>query len=82
MQLIKSTPTRGEDGENIYTDEVLMISDDPCALKAKAHELCREMGINPESWYARHPIMGSRTTRANYDKVMILANGIGFIIKK
>lgn len=82
MQLIKSTPTKGEDGENIYTDQVLMISDDPSALKAKAHDLCREMGINPESWHSRHPIMGIRTTRENYDKVMILGNGIGFIIEK
>lgn len=35
MQLIKSTPTRGEDGENIYTDEVVMISNDPDMLRAK-----------------------------------------------
>lgn len=48
MQLIKSTPTRGEDGENIYTDEVVMISNDPDMLRAKAHDLCQGMRIKPE----------------------------------
>ena len=57
MQLIKSTPTRGEDGENIYTDEVVMISDDPDMLRAKAYDLCQSMEIKPEPWCSRYSVM-------------------------
>ncbi len=81
MQLIKFTPTGGEDGENIYTDEVVMISDDPDMLRAKAHELCQGMGIKPESWCSRYPVMGNDEVQSDHEWVMKLFNGIGFIIE-
>ena len=82
MQLIKSTPTRGEDGENIYTDEVVMISNDPDMLRAKAHDLCQGMRIKPEPWCSRYPVMGNNEVQSDHEWVMTLSNGIGFIIEK
>lgn len=82
MKLIKSTPTRGEDGENIYTNEVEMISDDPSSLRAKAHDLCQVMGIKPEAWCSRYPVMGNEEIRSDHEWVMKVGNGIGFIIEK
>ncbi len=82
MKLIKSTPTRGEDGENIYTDEVVMTSDDLSTLQAKAHDLCQCMGIKPEPWYSRYPFVGNNKIPSDYERVMKLSNGIGFIIEK
>ena len=82
MKLIKSTPTRGEDGENIYTDEVVMTSDDLSTLQAKAHDLCQCMGIKPEPWYSRYPFGGNNEIPSDYERVMKLSNGIGFIIEK
>ena len=82
MKLIKSTPTRGEDGENIYTDEVVMISDDLNMLRAKAHDFCQDMGIKPEPWCSKYPVMGNDEIRPKHEWVMKLSNGIGFIIEK
>ena len=82
MQVIKSTPTRGEDGENIYTDEVVMISNDPDMLRAKAHDLCQGMRIKPEPWCSRYPVMGNNEVQSDHEWVMTLSNGIGFIIEK
>lgn len=82
MQLIKSTPKRGEGGENIYTDEVVVISDDPDMLRAKAHELCQGMGIKPEPWCSRYPLMGNDEVQSDHEWVMLLSNGICFIIKQ
>ena len=47
MKLLKCTPTKGEDGENNYTNVVEMISDDPSELKSKATDLCRLLELNP-----------------------------------
>ena len=82
MKLIKSTPKRGEDGENIYSDEIVMISDDPEILRAKAHELCQGMGIKPGSWCSRHPVMGKDKVQSAHEWIMKLSNDIGFIIKQ
>ncbi len=82
MKLIKSTPTRGEDGENIYTNEVEMTSGDPSSLRARAHDLCQVMGIKPEPWCSRYPVMGNEEIRSDHEWVMTLSNGIGFIIEK
>ncbi|WP_208943646.1 hypothetical protein [Paracidovorax avenae] len=82
MQLIKSTLLQGEDGENICTDEVVMISDDPDMLRAKAHELCQDMDINPGTWCSRYPVMGNSEVKSNHEWVMKLSNGVGFIIEQ
>ncbi len=82
MKLIKCTSVIGEDGENIYTDEVEMISDDPRKLRAKANSLCQSMGMKPEPWCSRYPVMGSAEIKADREWVMKLGNGIGFIIEK
>ena len=82
MQLIKSAPTRGEDGEKIYTNEVVMISDDPDMLRAKAHELCQGMDIKPEPWCSRYPVMGNDQVQSDHEWVMKLSNDIDFIIGK
>ena len=82
MQLIKSTPTIGEDGENIYTDEIVMISDDFIKLQTKADDLCRSMGIKPALWCGRYPVMGNNEIPSEYERFMKLSNGIIFIIEK
>ena len=82
MKLIKCTPAKGEDGENIYTDEVEMISDDPSKLRAKASDLCQSMGIKPEPWCSRYPIMDNEKIKSDHEWLMKLGNGIGFIIEK
>ena len=82
MKLIKCTPTSGENGENIYTNEVEMISDDPSELRSKADALCQSMGIEPEPWCSRYPVMASADIKSDHEWVMKLGNGIGFIIKK
>ena len=82
MQLIKSIPERGEDGENIYTYEVLMISDEPEILQAKAHALCQGMDIKLEPWCTRYPVMGNDQVQSDHEWVMKLSNGIDFIIAK
>ena len=82
MKLIKSIPTRGEDGENIYTDEVVMISDDVDSLRTKAHDLCQAMEIKPEPWCSRYPVMGNNEVQPDHEWVMKLSNDIGFIIEK
>lgn len=81
MKLIKSTPARGEDGENTYTNKVEMTSDDPNSLRAKAHDLCQVMGIKLEPWCTRYPVMGNEEIRSDHEWVMTLGNEIGFIIE-
>lgn len=84
MQLIKSTPTRGEDGENIDIDidEVVMVSYDPDMLRAKAHDLCQSMGIRPEPWCIRYPVMGNDEFQSVHEWSMKLSHEIGFIIEQ
>ena len=82
MKLLKCTPTKGEDGENNYTNVVEMISDDPSELKSKATDLCRLMGVEPAPWCSRYPIMGDKEVQSNQEWIMELSNGIGFAIKK
>lgn len=82
MKLIESIPTKGEDGENIYTNEIEMTSDDPSSLRARAHDLCQVMGVKPEPWCSRYPVMGNEEIRSDHEWVMKLSNGIGFIIEK
>ncbi|WP_338496599.1 hypothetical protein [Delftia tsuruhatensis] len=82
MKLIKFTPIIGEYEENIYTDEVEMISDDSSKLRAKANALCQSMGMKPEPWCSRYPVMGSAEIKSDHEWVMKLGNGIGFIIEK
>ena len=82
MQLIKSTPTRGEDGENIDIDEVVMVSHDPDMLRAKAYDLCQSMGIRPEPWCIRYPVMGNDEFQSVHEWSMKLSHEIGFIIEQ
>ncbi len=82
MKLIKSVPKRGADGGNIYTDEVLMISDDSETLRKKAHELCEGMNNQPEPWCSRYPLMGSAQVQPDHEWIMRLTNGTCFIIAK
>lgn len=82
MQLIKSTPTRGEDGENIDIDEVVMVSYDPDMLRAKAYDLCQSMGIRPEPWCIRYPVMGNDEFQSVHEWSMKLSHEIGFIIEQ
>ena len=82
MQLIKSTPTRGEDGENIDIDEVVMVSYDPDMLRAKAYDLCQSMGIRLEPWCIRYPVMGNDEFQSVHEWSMKLSQEIGFIIEQ
>ena len=82
MQLIKSTPTRGEDGENIDIDEVVMVSYDPDMLRAKAYDLCQSMGIRPEPWCIRYPVMGNDEFQSVHEWSMKLSHEIDFIIEQ
>ena len=82
MKLIKSTSTTGEDGENVYTDEVVMISDDVDSLRAKAYDLCQSMGIRPEPWCIRYPVMGNDEFQSVHEWSMKLSHEIGFIIEQ
>ena len=82
MQLIKSSPTRGEDGENIDIDEVVMVSYDPDMLRAKAYDLCQSMGIRPEPWCIRYPVMGNDEFQSVHEWSMKLSHEIGFIIEQ
>lgn len=84
MQLIKSTPTRGEDGENIDIDidEVVMVFYDPDMLRAKAYDLCQSMGIRPEPWCIRYPVMGNDEFQSVHEWSMKLSHEIDFIIEQ
>lgn len=82
MKLLKCTPTKGENGENNYTNVVEMISDDPNELKSKANDLCQLMGVKPAPWCSRYPIMGVKEVKSNDEWIMKLSNGVGFIIEK
>ena len=82
MKLLKCTPTKGEDGENNYTNVVEMISDDPSELKSKANDLCRLMGVELTPWCSRYPIMGEKEIKSNHEWIMKLSNGVGFVIEK
>jgi len=82
MKLIKCTSTKGEDGENNYTNVVEMISDDLNKLKSKANVLCQNMEIESAPWCSRYPIMGKTEIKSNHELLMEPGNGIGFIIKK
>ena len=82
MKLLKCTPTKGEDGENNYTNVVEMISDDPSELKSKATDLCRLIGVEPAPWCSRYPIMGDKEVQSNHEWIMELSNGISFAIEK
>lgn len=81
MKLVKSTPTKSEHGENLYAEEVVMISDDLSTLRAKAHELCQGMDVKPEPWRSKYPLMGNEKIRSDHEWVMELGSGIGFIIE-
>ena len=82
MKLLKCTPTKGDDGENNYTNVVEMISDDPSELKSKATDLCRLMGVEPAPWCSRYPIMGEKEVKSNHEWIMKLSNGVSFVIDK
>ena len=82
MKLLKCISTKGDDGENNYTNVVEMISDDPSELKSKATDLCRLMGVEPAPWCSRYPIMGDKEIKSNHEWIMELSNGIGFVIEK
>ena len=82
MKLLKCTPTKGEDGENNYTNVVEMISDDPNELKSKANDLCRLMEVKPAPWCSRYPLMGAEEVKSNHEWIMKLSNGVGFVIEK
>ena len=82
MKLLKCAPTKGDDGENNYTNVVEMISDDPSELKSKATDLCRLMGVEPAPWCSRYPIMGDKEVQSNHEWIMELSNGISFAIEK
>lgn len=82
MKLIKYTPKKGEDGENIYTNIVEMTSVDSDTLKSKASDLCRIMGIEPAFWESKYAVMGAKEIQTNYREIMKLNNGIVFAIDK
>ena len=82
MKLLKCTSTKGDDGENNYTNVVEMISDDPSKLKSKANDLCRLMGVEPAPWCSRYPIMGEKEVKSNHEWIMKLSNGVSFVIDK
>ena len=82
MKLIKCTLTKGGDGESNYTHVVEMISNDPDKLKSKVNDFCRLMAVEPAPWCSRYPIMGEKEIKSDYEWVMKLSNGFGFIIEK
>lgn len=82
MKLVKCTPTKGEDGENIYTNVVEMVSDDTKTLKLKAQHLCQLMEVEAAPWVGKYPIMGEARIKSTDEWVMQLKNGIAFVIEK
>lgn len=82
MKLVKCTPIRGEDGENIYTNVVEMVSDDTQSLKLRAQHLCQLMDVQATPWVGKYPIMGEARIESTTEWVMQLKNGIVFAIEK
>jgi hypothetical protein len=82
VKLLKCTQTKCEDGENIYTSAVEMISDDLNMLKSKARDLCQQMGVEPTPWCGRYPIMGEARIESTHEWVMELSDEISFVIEK